>query len=71
MEDALDAWKNDQTLTQDVGAMNDAYAEGSNAAPDCASTDGRAPDPASPKKQSVTCAVFRRIRQPPEKLATG
>jgi len=32
------------------------YEEGSNSPPDCWSTDGQKPDPASPKKQCSTCA---------------
>lgn len=32
------------------------FVDGSNAPPDCFSTNGMAPDPASPKKQSNTCA---------------
>lgn len=32
------------------------FVDGSNAPPDCFSTNGMAPDPASPKKQSPTCA---------------
>jgi len=35
---------------------NDGYVEGSSAPPDCWSTNGQTPDPASPKKQSATCA---------------
>jgi hypothetical protein len=33
------------------------YSEGDNAAPDCWSTNGVAPDPASPKKQCASCAA--------------
>lgn len=33
------------------------YTEGSNAAPDCFSTNGLTPDPASPKVQCTTCAA--------------
>ncbi len=35
------------------------YVEGSTAPPDCWSVDGRAPDPASPKRQNPTCAGCR------------
>lgn len=36
------------------------YVDGSTAPPDCWSTDGMKPDPASPKKQSPTCAGCKR-----------
>lgn len=39
-----------------------AYTEGSDQAPDCYSTDGRAPDPASPKKQCETCEICPKNR---------
>lgn len=32
------------------------FVDGSNAPPDCFSTNGEVPDPAAPKKQSTTCA---------------
>ncbi len=35
----------------------EGYAEGSNAPPDCFSTNGQVPDPASPKLQCKTCAA--------------
>lgn len=36
------------------------FVDGSNAPPDCFSTNGLNPDPASPKKQSTTCAACPR-----------
>lgn len=36
------------------------YQDGSNAAPDCSSANGITPDPASPKRQSPTCAACPR-----------
>jgi hypothetical protein len=35
----------------------DGYAEGDKEAPDCMSTNGQTPDPASPEKQCTTCAA--------------
>lgn len=35
----------------------DGYSEGDRDAPDCMSTNGQTPDPASPAKQSTTCAA--------------
>lgn len=35
----------------------DPYSEGNNAPPDCASINGVVPNPASPRKQSETCAA--------------